>query len=231
MEQSALTLATYNIHSCVGTDGQYDPDRTIEVIRSLDADIIALQEVTSDYSDDLNLLKCLGERVCMEVIPGMTMFRETSGYGNAVLVRDTVDRMAHINISYKEREPRGAVSLMMTLSGKTIHLISTHLGLSRYERRKQAEHLLAAFRQNPADIDILMGDLNEWYFRSKPMQRLRTYFVHTRTPATFPAQFPALCLDRILVRPPESRQIIEAVKTPLTRLASDHLPVKARLVL
>ena len=42
-----LGLATYNIHSCVGRDGRYDPERILGVLKELDVDIIALQEVDS----------------------------------------------------------------------------------------------------------------------------------------------------------------------------------------
>ena len=41
-----LTFASYNIHKAVGTDGRRDADRIIAVLREIDADIIALQEVT-----------------------------------------------------------------------------------------------------------------------------------------------------------------------------------------
>ena len=41
-----LRVATYNVHSCVGTDGRHDPDRVASVITELDADIVALQEFT-----------------------------------------------------------------------------------------------------------------------------------------------------------------------------------------
>ena len=40
-----IALATYNIHACIGTDGHFDPFRIVDVIREMDADIIALQEV------------------------------------------------------------------------------------------------------------------------------------------------------------------------------------------
>ncbi len=39
-----LSVATYNVHACVGTDGRYDPDRVAAVIAELDADIVAVQE-------------------------------------------------------------------------------------------------------------------------------------------------------------------------------------------
>ena len=40
-----LRVATYNIHRCRGLDGRTNPARIAEVIRAIDADVIALQEV------------------------------------------------------------------------------------------------------------------------------------------------------------------------------------------
>ena len=228
-KRKTLTLATYNIHSCIGTDGRYDPDRIIAVIKSLNADVVGLQEVTSHYSDDLNLLDYLGEQLGMRVIAGLTMFRETSGYGNALLVRGKTEQTEQINISYKKREPRGAVSLTMKTGGKRVHIISTHLGLSRYERRPQIKRIISAFSECPADISVLMGDLNEWYPWSEPLRQMRNYFSATHTPGTFPAQFPLLSLDRILVRPPGYIKSTAAVGNSLTRISSDHLPLTAML--
>jgi endonuclease/exonuclease/phosphatase family metal-dependent hydrolase len=40
-----LRVATYNIHRAVGADGRLQPERTARVVLSLDADLVALQEV------------------------------------------------------------------------------------------------------------------------------------------------------------------------------------------
>ncbi|MEO6236371.1 MAG: hypothetical protein ABIQ52_05185, partial [Vicinamibacterales bacterium] len=40
-----VRIATYNIHRCRGMDRRVDPGRIIEVLRDIDADVIALQEV------------------------------------------------------------------------------------------------------------------------------------------------------------------------------------------
>jgi len=40
-----LRVATYNIHRSRGLDGRTNPARIAEVIRAIDADVIALQEV------------------------------------------------------------------------------------------------------------------------------------------------------------------------------------------
>ena len=46
-EVRTLTAASYNIHQAVGSDGRRDPGRIARVIDSLDADLVALQEVDS----------------------------------------------------------------------------------------------------------------------------------------------------------------------------------------
>ena len=41
----SFKVATYNIHSCLGTDRKFAPERIAQVIAELDADLIGLQEV------------------------------------------------------------------------------------------------------------------------------------------------------------------------------------------
>ncbi|HSE39769.1 MAG TPA: hypothetical protein VLH08_03310, partial [Acidobacteriota bacterium] len=45
----SFTVASYNIHGCLGTDRCYDPDRIVSVMKMLDADIYCLQEVDSRH--------------------------------------------------------------------------------------------------------------------------------------------------------------------------------------
>jgi endonuclease/exonuclease/phosphatase family metal-dependent hydrolase len=46
---------------------------------------------------------------------------------------------------------------------------------------------------------------------------------------TFPSRFPVFALDRILGNPESMVLGIEVHSTPLARIASDHLPIKARI--
>ena len=225
----SLTLATYNIHSYIGSDGKFDHDRIITVIKQLDADIIALQEVTSIDSDPLTFIDYFRDQTSMRVIPGMTMFREAAYYGNIVLSRAKIDRIETIDISVKKREPRGAICLMMQVGDKRVHIIATHLGLRPRERLPQMKLLMDIFQRRPADISVLMGDLNEWHLWGQPLCRLRKHFAHIRTPATFPARLPLLPLDKILVQPHSYLQSLSPIKNSLTRTASDHLPLRAKL--
>ena len=40
-----LRIATYNVHRCRGLDGRTRPERIAAVLRAIDADVVALQEV------------------------------------------------------------------------------------------------------------------------------------------------------------------------------------------
>ena len=40
-----LSVASYNIRKSVGTDWRRQPDRILEVLGEIDADVVALQEV------------------------------------------------------------------------------------------------------------------------------------------------------------------------------------------
>jgi endonuclease/exonuclease/phosphatase family metal-dependent hydrolase len=42
-----LRVATYNVHKCRGMDWRVNPARIVKVIREIDADVIALQEVVA----------------------------------------------------------------------------------------------------------------------------------------------------------------------------------------
>ena len=52
-----ITIASYNIHRCIGGDGRFDPARVRRVIEELDADVVALQEVETRADGGLDLLE------------------------------------------------------------------------------------------------------------------------------------------------------------------------------
>ncbi|MCP5274725.1 MAG: endonuclease/exonuclease/phosphatase family protein [Burkholderiales bacterium] len=226
---TSLTLATYNIHRCIGTDGKFNPERIIEVIQQLDADIIALQEVETFRRERLNLLEHLSRHTGMYAVAGITMFSDISHYGNALLSRLDIEELHREDLSIKGREPRGAICIKTRLANKSIRVIATHLGLLPSERRTQTKQLLKLLEQESADISVLMGDLNEWYMWGRPLRLLRKHFNKTIAPLTFPSRFPFFALDRIWVEPQSCLRSVVSIKNRTTKKASDHLPLVATL--
>jgi endonuclease/exonuclease/phosphatase family metal-dependent hydrolase len=228
-----LRLASYNIHRCIGSDGRYDPFRIREVLRALNADVVALQEVEV-FRHDPEILEFLCEDSPWRPVHGVTLSRDSGDYGNAILSRLSAIDVRRQDLSFPLREPRGALHLRLDLGGVALRVIATHFGLRPVERRAQAQAVadeLEAIRSRgdtPA-VTVLMGDFNEWFLWGRALRRLRGYFLQAPAPRTFPSRWPLFALDRIWVTPGARGLAIEAVNTPLTRVASDHLPLLARL--
>jgi endonuclease/exonuclease/phosphatase family metal-dependent hydrolase len=226
-----LRVASYNIHRCIGTDGQYQPDRIRQVLRSLDAQVVALQEVESGAHHG-ELLEYLVEGSDWQVIEGATLHRHSGRYGNAVLTSLAVLNERLLDVSFKQREPRGAIDLELALPGHQgdLRVIATHLGLRPGERRAQTRQLLDWMGPPQAgQTTLLMGDMNEWFLWGRPLHWLRAYFGATPAPPSFPSRWPWFALDRIWAYPRRQLIELEVMRTPLTRLASDHLPIIASL--
>lgn len=229
MRVPELRFATWNIHACVGTDGRFDPARTSRVLRELDADVIALQEVEHHAVDDNDLLDYLAHRSGMQGVSAPTMRRESRHYGNALLSRLPVLDVERVDLSLDRREPRGAIDALLDWRGRRFQVIATHLGLSPLERRRQVRKLLSLLEARPSDAAVLMGDLNEWLLWGRPLRWLRRHFAATPHVRTFPSRLPLLALDRIWAEPHGIVERLEAHRSPSAQIASDHLPLKALL--
>jgi endonuclease/exonuclease/phosphatase family metal-dependent hydrolase len=226
-----IRLATYNIHGCVGGDGRFDVERIGRVLREIDSDVVALQEVEHHDVDGVDLLEYLADYAGMTPIAGPTLFKNRRAYGNAVLTRLPVATVRPVDLSQPRREPRGALDLTLDCGDLACRIVATHLGLLPGERRTQVRTLLRVLGERDSDVAVLLGDLNEWLLWGRPLRWLRRQFSPTPHLRTFPARFPVFALDRIWVRPDTCVQQIEPHATPTAQAASDHLPLKAVLEL
>jgi endonuclease/exonuclease/phosphatase family metal-dependent hydrolase len=228
----ATLFASYNIHKCVGTDRRFDPSRILAVIAEVAPDVIAIQEADRRFGDRGALLDL--DRLHDET--GLVPVRIENGHsghgwhGNLVLVREGAVKGLH-QIRLPGLEPRGALVVDIDLAAGPVRVVAAHLGLLRQSRLRQIEALLHHARESTGRPVVLMGDLNEW------RRQGRSSLVHTQTVfgplgrgvPSFPAYFPVLALDRVFVLPSEIVEATEAHVSPLARVASDHLPVKARI--
>jgi endonuclease/exonuclease/phosphatase family metal-dependent hydrolase len=223
-----LRIATYNIHGAIGSDGVYMPRRIADVIAELDADIVALQEVPLGGRDAPNVLPVLRDATDMLAIAGPTLDTPERRYGNAVLTRLPVRGTRTLNLSFGKREARGALDVDIASTAGVLRIVATHLGLSARERRAQIASLIAAF-DTPALPVILLGDINEWFVWGYPLRALVTHFKAAPAPRTFPSWWPVFSLDRIWMHPVERLIDVHAHRSALARVASDHLPLVARI--
>jgi len=224
-----LRIATWNIHSAVGLDRRYDAARIVDVLEEIDADVIALQEVPSleDHGEFVGMLR---SRLAMHVVAGRTLSRAGADYGNALLSRLPVTATSRIDLTVHVREPRGALDAHLECGGQRLRVLNTHLGLRPYERRQQVRRLLAAIDAGPMAPLVLMGDVNEWFLWGRPLRWLHADFHSRPAPATFPSRMPILALDRIWLRPEPMLRRLVPHHSARTRVASDHLPLVAVIV-
>ena len=213
-----LVVATYNVHGCVGSDGRYSRGRILKVLKELQADLIALQEVDCEAT-----LLWLAEHMKLTGIAGPVL-QHRGCFGNGVLTNCTMGDLRLVDLTMQGELPRGAIDVDLHCNGEVVQVIATHLGLRPYERRSQVQALLKQF-QSP--YCILLGDLNEWFLWGRPLRWIQAMFGHSPALRTFPARSPLFALDRIWIRPPGTLIHIQTHRTRLSVTASDHLPLKA----
>lgn len=239
-----LRIATYNVHGCVGTDRQRSESRIAQVIASMSVDIVGLQELDlgrarSGHADQAALIASeLGWNYHFH--PAMRNGDEQ--YGNAVVSRFPIVLQCAAEMPgiapWYCREQRVAIWMRAETDLGPVHIINTHFGLGRAERRLQAQLLVGAEWLGsvpPGQPTVLLGDFNS--VRISPAYRLigaqlrdvRTLVRPARAFRTFPTRFPSLAVDHIFVNELLDVTHLNVHHTPLARLASDHFPLLCEL--
>jgi endonuclease/exonuclease/phosphatase family metal-dependent hydrolase len=228
-----LTVVSYNVHRCIGMDRRRDPERVARVIREVGGQVVGLQEVKSIHGalPARAQMDYLSRATGLAAVAGPTILREDSEYGNVLLTSFPVIRHHAVDLTVNSREPRGALEAVLDIHGKEVRIVVTHLGLNLAERRHQVARLLEIATRETQGPLIVMGDINEWFPRSPVLRFMNRYLGRTPAIPTFPSRLPVLALDRVWVRPTAALVAVAVHRTPLARIASDHLPVRADLVL
>lgn len=233
MEAPGFTLLTYNVHSCIGTDRKLDTARIADVIAESGADIVLLQELdvgrvrTGGFDQAMAIANHLD--MASHFHPALHLKEEK--YGDAILTALPC-RLLRAGPLPSVGEPRGALKIEVSVGGRKVHVVNTHLGLRRGERMAQAAELLGegwlAAPESAGVPAILGGDFNavpsSAVFRHLA-GRLHTEESAKRLSPTFPSRFPFLRLDHLFFTPDLELLDIGVIATPLARCASDHLPL------
>jgi len=228
-----LRVATYNIHRCRGLDGRTRPDRIAAVLRAIDADVVALQEVIGAGPHGGGHAEEIGAMLGMGWV--MAPARQLRGhqFGNAVLSRLPIAQHLEHDLSWKTCEARRMQRVDIAADGCTLHLYNVHLGTAILERRHQAQRLasIVTDRHVPGP-KLVLGDFNEW------MRGLATNLLteklnsvdltsYLRRRRTYPGLFPILHLDHIYYAGRVEILGVELPRTRVSLVASDHLPLVA----
>ncbi len=229
-----LKVASYNIRKAVGLDWRRRPERVLAVLREIDADVIALQEVDRRFGSRVAAL----DPAQIEAETGYHAIRfserpQSLGYfGNVILVRKAMRVVTARPIVLPHLEPRGAAVADLDLDGTLLRVVGMHLGLTRKWRQLQTQTIVSELRALEANLPtVLMGDLNEPDLKPGVLRA----FEHRHTIAvcgpSFHASMPVFSLDRIIVTEDIAITDTGVHRSVLARAASDHLPIWARLSL
>jgi len=165
-----LTVATYNIHSCVGSDNVYSVERIGNVIKEFgDADVVALQEVevnltsqktrlwsTIHNDDQAAMLSDLTDMKYHSFAKSISCISDTKfkeehdtrcskdgHFGIAILSKHPIlEERVLMYKRYKLKSLRNALAVKIVVNNTPIWFICTHLGCHiGPEQQQQAKEL------------------------------------------------------------------------------------------
>lgn len=228
-----LTFASYNIHKAVGLDRKRDPERILSVLHEIDADIVALQEADRRIGERASVLpRAEIDDTHWRVIEVAKRPRSIGWHGNALLVRRDLEILSGEALDLPTLEPRGAACGEIVVEGRPLRVIGTHLDLSGLRRRDQIRSLLAFVGACNRDLPtVIMGDFNQWGRTTGAMREFSSDWQIVTPGRSYPSRQPVATLDRIVASKHWRLVETEVHHTSLAAVASDHLPVIAKLEL
>jgi endonuclease/exonuclease/phosphatase family metal-dependent hydrolase len=222
-------------------DGRVRPDRVVDVLSEVDADVVALQEVLSieGSTPEKNQAAYIADRLGYHHALGENRRLRGGAYGNVVLSRWPLRTVRNYDLSVTGCERRGCLHTDVSLpDGQTLHVFNVHLGLAFLERRHQARQLVDEVLGDGL-LDgprVMLGDFNEWtrglttrllgrHLKSVNLKR------HLRWARTYPGVLPVLHLDHIYFDPSLNLERLALHRSRTALVTSDHLPLVADFTL
>jgi endonuclease/exonuclease/phosphatase family metal-dependent hydrolase len=227
-----IRVASYNMRKAIGTDRRRRPERTLEVLCELGADVIALQEADRRFGARASAipLHLMDEHSDYKPVPFATRDASLGWHGNALVVKKSVEILDSQIVHLPSLEPRGAVMAELEVDGQAVRVVGMHLDLSGLWRRRQAHTILAFVAARRHEMPtVLMGDLNEWSVRGGVLRDFAHHCRFADCGRSFHARRPVARLDRIMVTGALSIEDAGVHCSAASRKASDHLPVWAAL--
>lgn len=233
-------ILSYNVHSCIGTDKRHSPERVANVIASLKPDIVALQEIDVGRArtGGVDQAHMLASQLGMHAFFNASTRVGPERYGDAILTALPIEiRRTGQLPGFHDRmhvEPRGALWASIEVGGYKVQVVNTHLGVWPHEQMLQLSALLGPEWLGHPDCQdpvVFVGDFNAppglapYRHLAERFTDVQKEWGRRKAKPTFPGRMPTLRLDHIWLRGRAEIRNVEVVRTPLARVASDHLPL------
>jgi endonuclease/exonuclease/phosphatase family metal-dependent hydrolase len=234
--QTRLRVLCYNIHHAEGVDRKLDVPRIAELIKSVEPDLVALQEVdrATERTNKVDQPAELARLTGLHVAFGGNIRFQGGDYGNAVLSRLPISRTKNHQLPrFDDGEQRGVleVEVKMPNNAGALLFLATHLDHRAGDRERVASAkainaIVAGRASQPA---VLAGDLND-VLGSETLRQFETVWARANKQQlpTIPVAQPTRQIDFILFRPADRWRVIE-VHVLDESVASDHRAIFAVL--
>lgn len=244
-----LHIATYNIHKGFS---QFNRRMVVhelrERLRTLDADIVFLQEVQGLHSGHAEEHETwpsepqhefLAADVWRNTAYGRNVVYEQGHHGNAILSHHPIIASHNQNVTHLRFERRGLLHCAIEVPelARPLHCVCVHLSLFGRSRRRQFDALASRLEAIvPADAPLVIaGDFNDWRNRAHDLLAKRLGLTEVfsdqggRPKRSFPSALPVLRLDRIYTRGFAVQGAEVHFGGPWSRI-SDHAALSAHLL-
>lgn len=239
MKAATVRIATYNVHKCRGMDRRTDPLRIAAVLRDLNADVIALQEMMDLQDGDPvheQARAVAAQFSDYEAYFGSNRLHQGGPYGNMTLSRLPVRMWKNYDLTWRNREKRGCLRTDVEMAdGSVLHVFNVHLGTGFIERRQQGRALVGPGVLGHEELSgprVVVGDFNEWT-RGLASRLMADAFdsvdvkAHAKFGRTYPGLLPLLHLDHFYFDKHLKLKTFRVCRTRASLVASDHLPLVA----
>ncbi|KAA0914687.1 endonuclease [Aquicoccus porphyridii] len=230
MKAQSIRIASYNLQKCVGLDLRRRPDRSLQVIANLCAELVVLQEADKRLPPrpaalPHDMAEAQGWRVVDFGDPAASL----GFHGNAMLIRPGVKVLTADHIDLPGLEPRGAIRADLETTIGPLRVIGTHLGLIRRYRLLQLRAIMRHLAHLGPMPTVLAGDFNEWG-PARALDNATPGLLILPERPSFPSPRPVAPLDRFAISGDLVAKDHGTHSARPARVASDHLPVWVDLV-
>lgn len=227
--QDTLRIMSYNIRNCRGLDNIYDIQRTADVIRNSDADIIAIQEVDSvtRRSKGVDIADTLAILCKMHAYYSTAIEYDGGKYGVAILSRKKA--IATYRAALPGREEKRTI---LIAEYPELTFACTHLSLNEEDRMASLE-IIDSIAKECKKPFIIAGDLNDNPQSPFIKELSRNWkIIAPNEEPTFPADKPNVTIDYIAAIK-ECERDIESVDSKVIEepTASDHRPIITTIII
>jgi len=218
-----LKILSYNVRNCKGLDDAINYERVAKVIRRINADVVALQELDSatSRSGRVVVLDELARLTGMFPSYRASISYQGGKYGIGILTKTKPIRNQSVSLPGEEE----ARSVLFVEMDKFV-IGCSHFSLTQADRLKSVElvNQLASGYSKPV---FLAGDLNAEPTSPEIVKFAQDWKILNNTAVpTIPANQPTKCIDFVLAQKNKKFRF-EVLKSVVESepVASDHLPV------